>query len=169
MKLALVVAIAENRVIGADGGLAWRISDDLKWFKKVTLRKPIIMGRKTFESIGKPLPERDNIVVTRSHSFDPGGVFVVRNIEASLTLAKQCADERGAEEICVIGGGEIYAQTIDLADRIYLTRVDAQIKGDTYFPEFDADGWLESPQGACVKNDRNSHSCRFFILNRRAE
>ena len=169
MKLALVAAVATNGVIGVDGDLAWRISDDLKWFKQMTLRKPIIMGRKTFQSIGKPLPERDNIVVTRSRSFDPGGVFVVRNIEASLTLARQCAAERGAQEICVIGGGEIYAQTIDMADRIYLTRVDAQIEGDVYFPEFDVGAWRETARGGCSRNDRNSHSCQFFILDRRGE
>ena len=94
MKIALVVAVAQNNVIGADGDLAWRISDDLKWFKKVTMGKPIIMGRKTFASIGKPLPRRDNIVITRSEDFAADGVFIAHDIDAALAFARQCASER---------------------------------------------------------------------------
>jgi len=167
MKISLVAAVAKNGVIGADGGLAWKISDDLKWFKKVTMGMPIIMGRKTFESIGKPLSGRDNIVVTRSPAFDPGGVFIARNIAAALRLARACALKSGADEVCIIGGGEIYAQTIDLADRIYLTRVDAKLEGDVYFPPLDLAAWTETPEGGCAQNERNSHDCRFFILDRR--
>jgi len=167
IKTTLVAAVAENGVIGANGGLAWKISDDLKWFRKATMGKPIIMGRKTFESIGRALPGRDNIVATRSITFDPGGVFIVGAIGEALRLARACALKSGAGEICIIGGGEIYAQTIDLADRIYLTRIDAKLEGDVYFPPLDWRAWTETPEGGCRRNERNSHDCRFFILDRR--
>ncbi len=166
MKTALVVAVAKSGVIGAGGDLAWRISDDLKWFKKITTGKPIIMGRKTFESIGRALPGRDNIVVTRSLDFAPPGVFVTRSIAAAITLARGCAHARGAGEICVIGGGEIYAQTLPQAERIYLTRVNADIEGDTYFPDLDPGDWSERRESAAEKNERNEFACEFFILER---
>ena len=118
MKIALVAAVARNGVIGGDGALPWRISDDLKWFKKNTLGKPLLMGRKTFHSIGKALPGRDNIVLTRDPSFSAPGVFIARSLRGAIALGTTCARARGAEEICVIGGGDIYAQTIARADRL---------------------------------------------------
>jgi len=165
MRISLVAAVATNGVIGADGGLAWKISDDLKWFKRVTMGKPIIMGRKTFQSIGRPLPGRSNIVITRSLDFSADGVFIARSITAALTLA--CEFEAG--EVCVIGGGEIYRQTIETADRIYLTRVDASVDGDTHFPEIEPGDWGEKRESVCEKNQRNEHACAFFILDRRTE
>lgn len=166
MKLTLVVAVAQNGVIGADGDLAWRISDDLKWFKEITLGKPIVMGRKTFQSIGKALPGRDNIVVTRDMRFDADDVYIARSIDAAIKLASECADRTGADEICVIGGGEIYAQTIAQADRIYLTRVAATVEGDTRFPAIDSGCWRETLAGAAEKGPKNDHDCEFFILDR---
>jgi len=165
--VALVVAVSRNGVIGVDGGMAWRISDDLKWFKKNTMDKPVVMGRKTYQSIGKPLPGRDNIVITRRTAFSAGGVFVVRSIEDALTLARECAERRSAGEISVIGGGEIYAQTLALADRIYLTRVDVELEGDAVFPEIDSREWSERVDGSCKKSERNQYDCDFFILDRR--
>lgn len=166
-KLALVVAAARNGVIGAGGDLIWRISDDLKWFKSVTMGKPIIMGRKTFASIGKALPGRDNIVITRSADFAPDQTYVARSLEDALELGQNCAVAAGVGEICVIGGGEIYAQTIACADRIYLTRVDAKVDGDTFFPAIDSGDWVEKQAGSAEKNHHNEYACKFFILDRR--
>ena len=167
MRIAFVVAIAENGVIGAGGALAWRISDDLKWFKKVTLGKPLIMGRKTFQSIGKALPGRDNIVVTRDQEFSAPDIFVARDVNEALSMAARFAEEREADEICVIGGGEIYAQLLPRADRIYLTRVEAVVEGDVYFPKFDLDEWSQERRSACSKSERNQFACSFLVLDRR--
>lgn len=166
MRLSLVVAIAANGVIGDRGQLPWRISDDLKWFKKVTFGKPVIMGRKTFESIGKPLPGRRNIVVTRSTEWVHDGVIRAGDVSEAIDLATKHAKTDGADEICVIGGAEIYRQTLARADRIYLTRVDVEATGDTYFPEYDARAWIKTPAGTCERGGRNEYSCRFFILDR---
>jgi dihydrofolate reductase len=165
--ISLVAAIAENGVIGADGALAWKISDDLKWFKKVTMGKPVVMGRKTFASIGAPLPGRDNIVLTRSDDFSAPGVLAAHDVEGALSMARDCAVARDAGEICVIGGGEIYAAFLPRARRIYLTRVAARVAGDAYFPDIDPDDWIQTACGACDKNARNDFPCAFFILDRR--
>ena len=167
-RIAIVVAVARNGVIGADGDLAWRIPDDLKWFKSVTMGKPVIMGRKTFASIGKALPGRDNIVATRAPDFSAEGVFIVRSLEDGLTLGRAFAAARDVEEACVIGGADLYAQTIAAADRIYLSRVDAQVDGDACFPALDSADWSETRHSACEKNDRNQFACEFFILDRKA-
>lgn len=167
-RLCQAVAVARNGVIGADGGLAWKISDDLKSFKAATIGKPIIMGRKTFESIGRPLPGRDNIVVTRAPSFSASGTFIARTIEGAIKLARGLAAASGAEEVAIIGGAEIYAQTISRTQRIYLTRVDADVEGDVRFPEIDSRDWAEQLVGSCEKNDRNEHACQFFILDRKS-
>ncbi|MEM9617634.1 MAG: dihydrofolate reductase [Pseudomonadota bacterium] len=166
MRIALVVAVARNGVIGAGGDLIWRISDDLKWFKKTTLGKPVVMGRKTFESIGKPLPGRDNIVISRQSDFAPEGVMVVQTIDEALQLAREWARASDADEICIIGGGEIYVQTLPVADRLYLTRVDAAPEGDVYFPDLDMSEWSGRCESTAEKNERNQHACEFFILDR---
>lgn len=166
MKVSLVAAVARNGVIGGDGALPWRISDDLKWFKKNTLDKPLLMGRKTFDSIGKALPGRDNIILTRAPDFTAPRTFVARSLRAGLALADACARERGAEEICVIGGGDIYRQTIAQADRIYLTSVDAEPDGDAFFPALNPSQWRAAKAGGCEKSDKNEHACEFFILDR---
>lgn len=166
ISLSLAVAVARNGVIGVDGDLAWKISDDLKWFKSVTMGKPIIMGRKTFDSIGRPLPGRDNIVITRATGFSAEGVFISRSIDAALHLGRECAEAVGAEEFCVIGGAEIYAQTINLADRIYLTEVDAEVDGDAFFPTIDSSQWSRKLHSSCEKGPKNQYSCEFFILDR---
>ncbi len=167
MKIALVVAVARGGAIGVDGALPWRISDDLKWFKRVTTGKPIIMGRKTFASIGKALPGRDNIVVTRSQGFKAPGAFTTGSIAEAITLARDCALARGGDEICIIGGAEIYAQTLSRATRIYLTRVNADIDGDVHFPDLNPEEWSERRESACEQNPRNDYSCEFFMLERR--
>lgn len=142
-RLVMVVAVAENGVIGRQGTLPWRLSSDLKLFRRLTLGKPLIMGRKTFASIGKPLDGRDNIVVTRNAAFDVPGVDVAGGIETALRLARERAGERGADEIAVIGGAQIYQAVLPLTDRIYLTRVHASPEGDTFFPDVAAEDWRE--------------------------
>lgn len=143
-RIVFVVAAGENGVIGRDGGLPWRISSDLKRFKEITMGKPLVMGRKTYDSIARPLPGRDNIVVTRSRDFAPPGVHVAASVEEALALAEEKAAERGADEIAVIGGGEIFAKLIDRAERIYLSRIHAAPEGDTYLPPLDEADWRET-------------------------
>ena len=142
-RIVQVVAVALNGVIGADGDMPWNLPSDLKRFKQITMGKPIVMGRKTFESIGRPLPGRPNIVITRSESFEAQGVHVVRSVDEALDEATTLAEELSADEICVIGGGEIYRQTLPRASRIYLTRVMAELAGDTTYPDLDEKEWRE--------------------------
>jgi len=136
-RVSLVVAMAENNVIGKDGDLPWHIPADLKHFKSVTMGKPIVMGRRTYESIGRPLPGRLNIVVTRDPSRRWDGVEAVQ----SLTEALDRAAGEGAEEIMIIGGGDLYRAALPLAQRIYLTRVHEAVDGDTVFPDLDPAAW----------------------------
>lgn len=166
MRIALVVARARNDVIGRNGGLAWKISDDLKRFREITLGKPVIMGRKTYDSIGRPLPERVNIVVTRrGGAID--SVLVAASLDEALRLGAEAAAHLDTEEICVIGGAEIYAATLPLANRIYLTEVEAEIEGDTRFPAIDPAAWSRRATGRAERSSRNEHSAAFFVLDRR--
>ena len=136
MKLAIIVAQAKNRVIGINNKLPWHLPEDLRYFKQVTMAKPIIMGRITFESIGRPLPGRTNIVISRQENYAPANVKVVSSLEDAIDLAESICLIDGAEEAMVIGGAQIYAQALEKADRLYLTEVDAEIEGDAWFPEF---------------------------------
>lgn len=137
MRISLIAAVANNNVIGNEGALPWHLPEDLKRFKRLTLGKPVVMGRLTHESIGRPLPGRQNIVLTRQPHYVAGGCEVVRSVEAALDAAE------GADEVMIIGGGEIYALFLPLAGRIYLTRVDTSVAGDAYFPELEAVHWRE--------------------------
>ena len=131
-NISLICALGSNRAIGRNGDLIWRISDDLKRFKRITYGHPIIMGRKTYESIGRPLPGRTNIVITGNKSYSADGCIVTHSIEDALNVA---ADSKGADEIFIIGGGEIYRQTINQANRLYLTLVEDEPEdADTFFP-----------------------------------
>lgn len=134
--ICLVVAMARNRVIGAGGKLPWHLPEDLKAFRRITTGHPVVMGRKTFDSIGKPLPNRTNFVVTRDAGRVIDGCRVARSLDEALAAAS-APEIPGREEICVIGGGEIYRQALERADRIYLTLVDRDVEGDARFPEFD--------------------------------
>lgn len=131
-RISIIVAVAKNNVIGGGNELLWRISDDLKRFKNLTTGHPIIMGRKTYESIGKPLPDRTNIVVTRDSKLRVPGCIVSQSLEAALEKAEQI----GKEEIFIIGGEQIYRLALPLADRLYVTEVELDAKGDAYFPEY---------------------------------
>ncbi len=166
MRIALVAAVADNGVIGADGRLPWRLSDDLRRFKAITWGKPIVMGRKTYDSIGKPLPGRANIVVTRNAAWRADGVQMARSVDEALNKAGEIAGREGASEICVIGGGEIFEQTIGQALRIYLTRVESDAPGDARFPILIAGDWRKTADGTAEVCQRNDRFCRFFILDR---
>jgi len=133
MIISAIVARAENRIIGIDNDLPWRLPKDLKWFKSKTQNRHVIMGRKSFESLGRPLPNRVNIVITRDKSFIHTGIVVVHSIPEALIYA----DKEGEQEAFILGGGKIYEQTKGLWNRLYLTKVKASPKGDTYFPEVD--------------------------------
>ncbi len=135
MTLSLVVAASSNNVIGRDGGLPWHLPDDLRQFKRLTTGKAVIMGRSTYESIGRPLPDRRNIVMTRNADYVADGCDVVSSVSEAIDALE------GAEEAMIIGGGQVYRDFLPLADRIYLTRVQAEVEGDTYFPEIDEATW----------------------------
>ena len=167
MEIALVVAVGENGVIGADGGLPWRLPSDLKRFKSVTMGKPIIMGRKTWQSIGKALPGRANIVVTRDGEFRAEGADVTSSLEDAITLAgvrARCSG--GAGEICIIGGGKIYADAMALADRLYVTHVKAAPQGDTFFPAIDPDVWQVVSTEKIEASERDSAQMQFVVYER---
>ncbi len=166
--LALVVAVAENGVIGRDGGLPWRISTDLKTFRTVTMGKPLIMGRKTFESIGKPLDGRDNIVITRDPAFAAKGVLVARSIGEAVALGRTCADARRAEEIMIIGGADIFAAFLPLAGRIYWTEVGGRPAGDVVFPSFDRDAWTVASETPLPRGLKDEYACTLKVLQRSA-
>lgn len=138
-RIAMIVAMARNRVIGRDGALPWHLPEDLRHFKELTLGKPIIMGRLTWESIGRPLPGRANIVVSRVPDFEAPGAEVVPSLEAALARAGEIAGPDG--EIMVIGGAQIYRAALPLAERIYLTRIEVDAEGDAMFPELDPSCW----------------------------
>jgi dihydrofolate reductase len=143
MKIVLVAAIGENNVIGRGGQLPWRLKSDLRHFRSVTLDKPVIMGRKTFQSIGKPLDRRTNIVITRDPDFSAAGVETVPNLDAALALARKDAEKRGTGEIMVIGGGDVFAGTMAMASRLEITHVHAAPEGDAVFPSIDLAVWRE--------------------------
>jgi len=142
-RLCLIAVMARNRVIGRDGTMPWHLPADLRYFKAVTMGKPLIMGRKTFQSIGRPLPGRTNIVITRQTDFTAEGVLISPDWEAALSLAGDIAQRDGVDEIMIVGGGEIYALALPHADRIYLTEVQIDTTGDTVFPEIDRGTWRE--------------------------
>ena len=144
IALVLVVAVAENGVIGQGGGLPWRLKSELAHFRKVTMGKPIVMGRKTYLSIGRPLPGRTNIVVSRDRTFAAPGVLVAPSLETALTAARGDALRRGAAEIAIVGGAGIFAETMELADRLLITRVHLRPAGDTRFPSIDREVWKET-------------------------
>lgn len=164
--LALIVAIGENGVIGREGHLPWRLSSDLKFFRRTTMGKPLIMGRKTFTSLKKPLDGRDNIVISRDPTFTSPGALVASDLENALTIGRDCAVQRKADEIVVIGGAEIYRLALPKVERIYLTRVHASPTGDVFFPLFDFSGWREVLREPGVTSEKDDHPFTFIVLDR---
>ncbi len=167
MKLAMIVAQAENRVIGRENQLPWHLPGDLKYFKEATMGKPIIMGRKTFDSIGRPLPGRLNIVITRDKDYQPDNVKVVHSLDEAIDMAEAQALIDGVEEAMVIGGEQIYAQALAKADHLYVTQVHAEVEGDAYFPQFDLDEWLELGRESHLAEGKNPYDYSFIIYRRK--
>lgn len=160
MMISLIAALAADRVIGMENAMPWNLPADLAWFKRNTLNKPVIMGRLTWESIGRPLPNRLNIVIS-SQPASAEGVTWVTSIDEALSAAGE------AEEVMVIGGGRIYEQLLSRADRLYLTHIDAEVEGDTHFPDYEPDQWESTFSEFHDADENNSHSYCFEILDRR--
>ena len=160
LKISLVVAMDRNGVIGRDNALPWRLPDEMAHFKRVTLGKPVVMGRRTFESLGKALPGRKNIVVTRQADFAAPGCEVVHSLEEAWRAAD------GAEEACVIGGTMLFAETLPAADVLYLTEVEAEVQGDTWFPPFDRTQWVEREIARHPADARHAYPFRVLELTR---
>lgn len=167
-RIVLVVAVAKNGVIGRDGGLPWRLPSDLKRFKQLTLGRPVLMGRKTWESIGRPLPGRPNIVVTRHAGFRAPGAEVVSSLDAGIAAAQRHADALGVDEICVIGGGDIYRQIFERADVLHVTEVQGEVDGDTRFPAIDPAVFEKVVDEVLPQGERDSHPMRFVTWRRKA-
>ena len=165
--VSLVVAVAENGVIGVRGGLPWRIRADLKRFRSVTMGKPIIMGRKTFQSIGRVLDGRDNIVITRQEGFAPAGIIVARSVDAALVAAEESARARDAGEICVIGGEALFRETLPFAGRLYVTHVAATPEGDVFFPPIPAADWIETAHEPLPRSEGDTATGTYVVYERR--
>lgn len=155
--LSLIVAMAENRCIGIENRLPWHLPEDLKFFKRTTLGKPIIMGRKTFDSIGKPLPGRANIVITRDGAWQRDGVIVVNTLEAAIGAAEKACAQDAAEEAVIIGGEQIYRLALSVVNRLYITRVKATVEGDAFFPEFNQSEWRIADKSEHFSDERNPY------------
>lgn len=167
MRLALIVAQGRNRVIGNDNKLPWYLPEDLRYFKQVTLGKPIIMGRKTFESIGRPLPGRMNIVITRDQAWSAEGVTIVNSLDEAIEVGEAQALIDGCEEAVVIGGAQIYEQALSRIDRLYLTQVEAEPEGDAYFPQIEFAQWQELGRESFPAGDQpNRYPYSFIVLER---
>jgi dihydrofolate reductase len=169
IKTLVIVAVSRNGVIGRDGDMPWRLSTDLKRFKALSMGKPLVMGRKTFESVGsKPLPGRPHVIVSRSAVIDMPGVEAVATIEDALCRARILAEDSGAEAICVVGGGEIYRQTMALADELHVTHVETDLEGDTHFPTIDPDLFDLIEETAVPAGEKDNYPTRYAIYRRRA-
>lgn len=155
--ISLIAAMDRNRVIGIEGQLPWHLPNDLQWFKRCTMDKPIVMGRRTWQSLERPLPGRTNIVLTTDESFTAEGATVVHSLESALQVA------RDADEVMIIGGGTLYAETITFADRLYLTVVDGEFSGDTWFPFFASDDWRETFSEHHDADEKNPYPYTFLI------
>ena len=168
MRISIIVAASENNVIGRDGKIPWHLPDDLKYFRKKTEGHPVIMGRKNYESIvealGGPLPNRKNIIVTHDRSFTAEGCMVASSLNDAIMFAHQDND---FEEIFIIGGGEIYKQSMEISNYLYLTRVHADIEGDVFFPEVDPDAWEETERREHPADDKHEYAFTFLTYKRK--
>lgn len=162
--LSMIVATADDLIIGKNNKMPWHLPADLAYFKRTTLNKPIIMGRKTFESIGRPLPGRRNIVISRDSTYQAAGVESVTSVDAALALVADL------DEIMVIGGGAIYQHCLPMASRLYITHINAEIDGDTKFPDFNQkDEWLKLSSEVVIANDKNAYDLDFCVYERKEQ
>ncbi|MEM1319298.1 MAG: dihydrofolate reductase [Bacteroidota bacterium] len=162
MIISAIVATANNRVIGKNNDIPWYLPADLKYFKATTIHHHIIMGRNCYESIGRPLPKRTNIIMTRNPFFSVTNCLIVHSLEEAL----QIAQDNGEEEVFIIGGAQIYELSLPYLDRLYLTEVDLEVKGDVFFPELDWSEWQESSRSAHQADEKNPHDYVFKVLER---
>ena len=160
MRLSIIVAMDDNQLIGKDNALPWHLPADLGYFKKTTTGKTVLMGRKTHESIGRPLPNRRNVVVSRNTDFEAEGCEVVDSIDAALALAKD------DDEVMVMGGASFYEQMLPSADRLYITQIEGKYEGDAYFPNFDRSEFIEISRESHVPDEKNRHTYHFTVLER---
>lgn len=160
MKISIIAAVANHNVIGHNNTLPWQMPADLQYFKKMTLNKPIIMGRKNYESIGRPLPQRHNIIITRNKEFIAEGCSVVHSLKDALSLVADAA------EVMIIGGAEIYKMALPLADTLYLTFINADIEGDTFFPEWGPQQWQELSRESHAADAKNPYAYSFVKYTR---
>ena len=158
--ISLIAAMARNRIIGKDNDMPWHLPADLAHFKRVTMGKPVIMGRRTYESIGFPLPGRKNVVITRNADYAPEGIVVVDSVEAALSEVSD------ADEVMIIGGGQLYREMLPHADRLYLTRIQADIEGDTEFPDYTVFEWKEIDREVYEADDKNAYDLEFVTLEK---
>lgn len=160
----MIAGVAENGVIGSDQTIPWRVPSDMAFFKRTTMGRPIIMGRKQYETVGRPLPGRSNIVVTRRKDFQPAGVLVVHSIDEALEKAAKIASADGVDEIMIIGGGELYAQLMSRADRLYITHIDLAPTGDVRFPAIKPEDWavIDLPEVMPSPNDEASYRVKVY-------
>jgi dihydrofolate reductase len=165
-KISLIAAVAENGVIGRAGGMPWHIKSELQYFKTTTKGRPIVMGRKSLEALGKPLPGRANIIISRNPDYRPEGCFAATTIDDGLATARQLAARDGVDEIFIGGGAEIYRQTLPLADRLYLTEIHLTPEGDTLFPAFDRSAWREVKREFHAAKDGESADYTITVLER---
>jgi dihydrofolate reductase len=168
MIRSLVVARARNGVIGRDNRLPWRLPADLAYFKQVTMGHPVIMGRRTWESIGRPLPGRRNIVVSRNPAYVAPGATVVGSLDEAWRVAGDSSVDGPAKEACVIGGTSLFEEALPVADRIHLTEVEADVPGDTWFPPFDRTAFTEREVARQPRDERHEHAFRIVVLERKA-
>jgi dihydrofolate reductase len=166
-KISMIAAVAENGVIGAGQAIPWRIPSDFAYFKAMTMGKPLIMGRKQFETVGKPLPGRTNILVTRQKGYQPAGVTVVDTIDEALARAEEVAARDGVDEIMIIGGGELYGQLMERADRLYISHVDLRPEGDVRFPAISPEKWVVIDTPEIAPSEKDSASYRVKVYERR--
>jgi dihydrofolate reductase len=162
MKISLIVAMSANRVIGRNNKMPWHLSADLKRFRAITLNSPILMGRKTFESIGKPLDGRTNLILSKNPTYRPEGCLVFDSLEMALNAAKNVG-----EELFIIGGATLYEIALPLAKRLYLTDIEAEFEGDTFFPEFDVNDWNEIACERITNDEKVDFSYRFLVLEKK--
>ncbi len=167
IDLILVAAVGENGVIGRDGGLPWRLKSDMQHFRRLTLGRPVVMGRKTFESIGKPLKDRTNIVISRDPGYALSGIVVAPSLAAALTAARGDALRRSADAIAVIGGAGVFSDTMDAADRLEITVVHASPPGDTFFPPIDTKAWQETARMRHPAAPQDDADVSFITYERR--
>ena len=167
MTIALIAAYAQNLVVGIDNKLPWHLPEDLKYFKRITTGKAIVMGRKTYESIGRPLPNRTNIVISRNPDFKADGVVVVPSIEAAIEHAESVNLINGEDEVMIIGGATIYEAALPQADRLYLTHVHAEVEGDAYFPKADFTQFEEKGREDYQASETNPYDYSFVVYDRK--